>query len=771
MGALTSQARTEQLTQLAVMAAATAAMGPAGTIAAGAAMGAMNGGGVRGAIRGGAMAAATGAAGGLGAGLASSVGGQAMAQAVARSAAAGAVGGALGGGGARGALRGGISGAVGGAAGQAFSGQPYLSAAASGASSSATRAALAGQGLGGAARAGLGGAVSGLASQAARDAFDAGAASLRESDDGETDRRERDDGETDRRERAAGELKKTDTPQPEKLGTFEAAFVAGFGASAEIGARRAAAERQRTEPRAKPKTLLDEVERSAVEGALEGGARWAGERLGGAIRDDIEAEKRAAAERSSESTATAERAAAPPVARPKLYERDEQGRLLGDGYFRALHVPLPKVEANDGPPVSLLDERISAGDRPDGAYLARRAGESRQARSSALADRLRMVAGTAEPHSLFDEPSWLSTNLLSPSYMRRERAEAWAHYDEEVAWQEAQRQANEAYAAEQARQAALAAHARAAQAAIAGREPDGAAAERAPERATERATDDARAPTGQQPSTRRGPARFAVPSAEERGLRVQAAAAESGDDAPAPKSDKAGTGQFDIPSELAPGRVVDTDNANIKLQLKQKTVAGKAETTVFALHRGTEGWSEAELDDFISPLYASTLRGKDPHGEGHYGARRVRPGGDVEPHHGTDLVANPGAAVFAPVSGEVRIYLNYADKKDLTAIAIIDEKTKKTYVLGYVTPHMTYTDELGNVYKGTFITNDTKEVVAGQQVGVVQDITKAYPKITNHLHFEVAKDVDNKTINGQNVKQRNKYDTGPLLDRAKERRR
>jgi len=274
------------------------------------------------------------------------------------------------------------------------------------------------------------------------------------------------------------------------------------------------------------------------------------------------------------------------------------------------------------------------------------------------------------------------------------------------------------------------------------------------------------------PSTRRGPARFAVPSADERGLRVQVAAAESGADAPAPRPniDKAGTGQFDIPSELTPGRVVDTDNANIKLQLKQKTAAGKTEATVFALHRGTEGWSEAELDDFISPLYASTLRGKDPHGEGHYGARRVRPGGDVEPHHGTDLVAKPGAAVFAPVSGEVRIYKDFADKKDLTAIAIIDDKTEKTYVLGYATPHMTYADELGNVYKGTFVVRGSN-VAAGQQVGVVQDITKAYPKITNHLHFEVAKDVDNKTINGQDTKQRNKYDTGPLLDRAKTRRR
>jgi murein DD-endopeptidase MepM/ murein hydrolase activator NlpD len=627
-------------------------------------------------------------------------------------------------------------------------GQAYVSAAASGASSSATRAALAGQGLRGVARAGLTGAVSGLASQAARDAFDAGAASLRESDDGKTDQRER----------AAGELEKTDTPQHEKPRSFETAFAEGFAASAEIGARKAAAERASPDRRPRSKTLLDQVERSAVEGALEGGAGWAGQRLGGAIRDGVEAEERAAAERGSERTA--ERAAAPPVARPKLYERDEQGRLAGDGYFRALHVPLPKAEADDGPPVSLLDERISAGDRPDGAYIARRAGELREARPSALAEQLRMAAGTAERRSLFDEPSWLSTDLLSPSYVLRRRAEAWAQYDEEVAWQEAQRQANEAHAAEQARQAALAAHARAAQAAIAGTET---------EQAKERATDDAPPPTGQRPSSRRGPARFAVPSAEERGLRVQVVGAESGDDAPAPRPDidKAGTGQFEVPNELTPGHVTSTDNSNVKLQLKQKTVADKTEATVFALHRGTEGWNETELNDFISPLGAIAHRGRDPHGEGHYGARRVRPGGDVEPHHGTDLVAEPGAAVFAPVSGKVEIYTDFGGKEGLTAIAITDAKTKKTYVLGYVTPHITYADELGNVYKGTFITNDTKDVVAGQQVGVVQDITKAYPKITNHLHFEVAKNVGNKTINGQKVKQRNKYDTGPLFDRAK----
>ena len=108
------------------------------------------------------------------------------------------------------------------------------------------------------------------------------------------------------------------------------------------------------------------------------------------------------------------------------------------------------------------------------------------------------------------------------------------------------------------------------------------------------------------------------------------------------------------------------------------------------------------------------VRGSDAHGSGAYGAPR----GD-RTHNGIDLSALPGSYLLAPINGAVRVGYPYADDLSFKYVEILNAGT--AYRFFYVRP----LDNIGGW------------VEEGQRLGVVQNLAKRYPGITNHIHFEV----------------------------------
>lgn len=121
---------------------------------------------------------------------------------------------------------------------------------------------------------------------------------------------------------------------------------------------------------------------------------------------------------------------------------------------------------------------------------------------------------------------------------------------------------------------------------------------------------------------------------------------------------------------------------------------------------------------FASPTKSSILRGKDPLGDGAFGASRS---GGTRSHNGIDFRATPGEAIFAPISGTVtRIAYPYADDMRYTGIEIKNESY--TVKMFYLIP----TAKVGTAVK------------KGNQVGIAQDISAKHgAQMINHVHFEV----------------------------------
>lgn len=120
----------------------------------------------------------------------------------------------------------------------------------------------------------------------------------------------------------------------------------------------------------------------------------------------------------------------------------------------------------------------------------------------------------------------------------------------------------------------------------------------------------------------------------------------------------------------------------------------------------------------------NTIRDCDAYGCGHFGASRS---GGTRSHNGIDMIAVPGQNIFSPITGEVTRY-PYPYRSDLsyTGIEIINDIYKVK--MFYVTP---------TAFIGT-------EVKAGQVIAVAQNISAKYsPSMTNHVHLEVYKKVNN----------------------------
>lgn len=112
------------------------------------------------------------------------------------------------------------------------------------------------------------------------------------------------------------------------------------------------------------------------------------------------------------------------------------------------------------------------------------------------------------------------------------------------------------------------------------------------------------------------------------------------------------------------------------------------------------------------------LRGCDSHGCGHYLAKR-----GSRTHTGQDLLTPAGAGVGAPVAGEVtKIGYPYADDLSFRYVQITNNGYDVR--LFYVEPSV----QVGQV------------VSQGEPIGTVQDLSKRYAGIPNHVHLEVKKD-------------------------------
>lgn len=123
--------------------------------------------------------------------------------------------------------------------------------------------------------------------------------------------------------------------------------------------------------------------------------------------------------------------------------------------------------------------------------------------------------------------------------------------------------------------------------------------------------------------------------------------------------------------------------------------------------------------DLANPVEGA-MRSIDSYGSGAFGS--LRDGGKRK-HEGVDYVAAPGHITTAPIAGTVA-RIGYAYKKDtrLKYVEIDNTETGYSARVLYVDP--------------TIVVGQT--LVAGEAIGVVQDLSVKYPSgITNHVHVEI----------------------------------
>lgn len=116
------------------------------------------------------------------------------------------------------------------------------------------------------------------------------------------------------------------------------------------------------------------------------------------------------------------------------------------------------------------------------------------------------------------------------------------------------------------------------------------------------------------------------------------------------------------------------------------------------------------------------IRSTDEQGQGHYGAPR-----GSRTHKGIDITCKEGDSVFAIESGTVtKIGFPYDPNDEKKGhLRYVQVTTPDGYAVRYfyVDPYL----RIGDV------------VNSGDVVGEAQGLTKIYPGITDHFHFEVKK--------------------------------
>lgn len=117
----------------------------------------------------------------------------------------------------------------------------------------------------------------------------------------------------------------------------------------------------------------------------------------------------------------------------------------------------------------------------------------------------------------------------------------------------------------------------------------------------------------------------------------------------------------------------------------------------------------------ISPK-VSEPRGQDSWGQGHFGASR----GDRK-HEGVDYAMPVGAIVLALTAGRVtNLGQAYGDDPSYRYVEVTDARRYRLRYF-YVAPSVKVADN----------------VLSGDALGRVQDLTRRHPGITPHVHFEV----------------------------------
>jgi murein DD-endopeptidase MepM/ murein hydrolase activator NlpD len=139
----------------------------------------------------------------------------------------------------------------------------------------------------------------------------------------------------------------------------------------------------------------------------------------------------------------------------------------------------------------------------------------------------------------------------------------------------------------------------------------------------------------------------------------------------------------------------------------------QAPPVIWAIDKDGDG-----VTDYYNPTHGA-VRHEDTFGSGHFGASRD---GGKRKHEGVDYVIAPGAAVHAPISGEVaRLGFAYGGEGGYRVVEIVNSETKIKARVLYVAPSV----QVGDI------------VVAGQEIGAAQDLNARYPGITNHVHVEL----------------------------------
>ena len=145
----------------------------------------------------------------------------------------------------------------------------------------------------------------------------------------------------------------------------------------------------------------------------------------------------------------------------------------------------------------------------------------------------------------------------------------------------------------------------------------------------------------------------------------------------------------------------------------ETTALTQSPPVIWAVDKNGDG-----ITDYYNPTHGA-VRGPDTFGSGEFGASRD--GGKRE-HEGVDYVVAPGAPVHSPIAGEVaRLGYAYRGEGGYRIVEIVNSETKIKARVLYVAPSV----KVGDV------------VVAGQEIGVAQDLNARYPGITNHVHVEL----------------------------------
>lgn len=111
------------------------------------------------------------------------------------------------------------------------------------------------------------------------------------------------------------------------------------------------------------------------------------------------------------------------------------------------------------------------------------------------------------------------------------------------------------------------------------------------------------------------------------------------------------------------------------------------------------------------------IRGRDNHGEGHFGASRK-----YGPHVGADYSGTGGQDVLAVTDGTIRIGHPYAEDLSFKYLAITTSDG--------ITARMLYVLPAVGIHNGS-------DVAAGQPVGTLQSLQALFPGITDHVHVDI----------------------------------